>query len=953
MKLILRRMWLIFLVLGILGLTLTPPAFAAVGEYQSCTTDTNCTIGEFLYDDNYVPIINAQCTLTVRYPNGDIFINSSTMPPSADGWYSLSVGTSGQPLGLYRGQICCTSGTDYLCLDKGFTINQNTAESVWNYNNRTISSLGVGVSEIWSYTDRSLTNFGSLIGDIWNHSTKTLTSSTLDNGGTLATTDTVNSVGSSLAVLSAQVSTVQTAVVTLDSKIDSLQSSVNSIQSDTTNILNKWSTYSVTDILNYVDTLETQLGNNTQTCSDDTTFGQIQCLIDKWGASSASTIYTAANNAYTTANSLRSELNFNGKSTTAYDEIIAIKAYVDTIENSIGSASDTSSTASIFGRVKEIKEAVDAIDNSTLDLSDLLAKWGSYTATDIYDKVATLSTQVASLNSVSNTDIITNNNVTQNFNQSADLSDLKNQVLAMRALLDVNRTMLESLVNKPIIKTWLEEGSIIFKHLITNPSKFFSQDASFVYYFPAEVKQNHIIKKSDSLEIKYDPAKSAYYATGDFKLKPNETLIVEVEVEDIWTIPDEKINSLRKQADELFVPLKGTSYFAQGTTLHSDILSALDKIVAIQKKSLLPEDKINAYQETKIQLDSISRQMDSLKNIVSSAGSIGTLSGFIGGVQTLGVWGIIVVIVAGFVFLAIYIKSLNSGHKKQPPQITSPSSETSIPKASPPIRDSFINSKPKKDYRKIALAAVFGLSIGVSSALSYNLIKSQFHDATSNPTVLSAITTSAPETNLEPTLAPEQEVITPTIIPTIIPSIIPTATPTATIASKTETTLAIGQSASGGKKVIVTPSINSSVNLRSGPDHNSALITTIPSGEELTVIGEKNNDLGEKWLNVIYNEFTGWILAGLTQTVQNSTSISSTPTPSPSAPSAKINILVPAHDIVYLYSKPSFNASITTKISETQPADILVETKLWAKVILLKGSVEGWISQDFIEKHLP
>ena len=65
-------------------------------------------------------------------------------------------------------------------------------------------------------------------------------------------------------------------------------------------------------------------------------------------------------------------------------------------------------------------------------------------------------------------------------------------------------SMLETLVNKPIIKTWLEEGSIIFKNLITNPSKFFDQEVPFVYYFPPEVNQNNIIKKSDSLEIKYD-----------------------------------------------------------------------------------------------------------------------------------------------------------------------------------------------------------------------------------------------------------------------------------------------------------------------------------------------------------------------------------------------------------------------------------------------------------------
>lgn len=856
------------------------PRLALASQYQQCPANSACTIGEFLYDDNYLPIaVGTTCTLTTRLPNGDLLINAENMPGTADGWYSYSVGTSGLSNGLYRGQMCCLTGTENICLDKTFEISA------------TLSTL---VSDIWASPNRSLSDFGNLITNIWSHPTRQLTTSTLENGTSLATTDSLASIGTSLA--------------TIESKIDSLQISVNSIQSDTTNILSKWSTYSVTDILNYVDSLETQLGNNTQTCSDDTTFGQIQCLIDKWGTDSASTIYTAANNAYTTATSLRSELNFNGKSTTAYDEIIAIKAYVDTIEGSIGSTADTSATASIFGRIKQVKEAVDAIDNSTLDLNDLLAKWGTYSATDIYDQVAALSTQVAAINTVSNVDNITNNNITQN----VDLGDLRNQILAMRALLEVNRLQLEKIDNKPIIKTWLENGSIIFKTLITNPSASVSQDVPFVYYLPPEVKETDIIKKSDNLTIKYDTSKSALSATGDFKLKPRETLILEIEVEDIWSISEEKINSLRRQATELFTPLKKTSYFAQGTTLHSDIQASLDRIVEIQKPSKLPEEKIKDYREAQIELESVNKKMDSLKEIVSSAGSIGTLSGFIGGVQTFGVWGIIVVLVAGFVFLALYIKSLNSSPKRQP---------RATENSRPPI------TGRKHNFGLYSLIFISTLSSALVSSLAFNYyLNHHFNqNQSSSPAVLSAVATPSP--NPTPTSLPELIVEAETPVPTEIP---PTPSP------------AVIQSTSI-KKVVVTPSINSYVNLRSTPDRNSSLVTKILSGQELTVMAEKYNDLGERWLSVSSNQFTGWILAELTQAIQ-----------SPSvAPSAKINIMVPSHDTVYLYSRPSFNASITHKITEDQSADILVETKRWAKVILSRVNIEGWVSQDFIQKSTP
>lgn len=861
-------------------------------QYQQCATDSTCTIGEFLYDDNYSPIsIGTSCSYTSRNPNGDLLVNSQNMVGTADGWYSYAVGTSGFSDGIYRGQMCCNTSGENICLDKTFEIST------------TPSSL---VNDIWASPNRALTTFGNLINDVWGHP------SSIGNSNTL------NSIGSSLTVLSAQISSVDTKIVTIDSKVDSLASAVSSIQSDTTNILNKWSTFSVSDIINYIDTLETQLGTNTQTCADNSVFGHIQCLSDKWGSQSASTLYTAANNAYTTSVALRSELNFAGKSTTAYDEIITLKSYVDSLETSVGSSSDTSSTSSIFGRIKQVKEAIDTIDNNTTQLNDLLAKWGSYTATDIYDKVKNLSSEIANIDIVTNGNSYTTNNITQTTN----LTELQNQVLSMRAILNVNRTLLEKLDNKPIIKSWLENGSIIFKSLITNPSSIVSQDVPFTYFLPPEVKQENIIKKSDNLEIKYDPVKGVLYATADFKLKPKETIIVEIEVKDIWSVSQEKIDSLRRQATELSTPLKNTAYFAQGITLQSDINASLDRIIEIQKPSKLPEDKIKDYRTAQIELESVNKKMDSLKEIVTQSGSIGTLSGFIGGVQTVGVWGIIAVLIAGFVLLAIYIKSVSVKNKP-----------------SPFINDNEGNPTPvrnrKKDHRPLIIAAVTGISFGLSSSFVYFKMNIQATTSIQKPMVLSATVTSIPTPI--PTIDNNQLEIQDETIPTIEPTPITeiTATPTPvikpTISSKS-------------RSIIIVPSLNSYVNVRATPNRTGTLLTQVLSGKEYAVIEEKTNDVGETWIKISHKDITGWILGELTQEVSKSNL--------PNTPSAKITITVPNRDTIFLYSRPSFNAPITYKITQNQSAEILLETKKWVKVVLSRINIEGWISQDFIEKNI-
>lgn len=892
-------------------------------QYQQCLSTTNCTIGEFIYDDNYQKISTATCSLTAHSPSGDVLLNAVNMSADSNSWYSYSVGTSGLSNGTYPSQMCCSVDGDNMCLDKTFEIGSGANASL--------------VADIWSYPSRSLSSFTNLITGIWSHSNKTLTSANLDNGSSLATTTSIQN-------LSTQISQVQTSIETVDTKVTSLQTQVNNLQSDINSITTKWGSYSVSDIIGYIDTLETQLGNNTQTCSDNTVFGHTQCLVDKWGSESASTIYNAANGAYSTVTALRSELAFNGKSTTAYDDIQAIKAYVDTIETSIGSTSDTSSSSSIFGRIKQVKEAVDNIDNSTLDLNDLLAKWNDLEADDIYDKVVEISTQVSSLNTVTNVENITNNNITQ----TTDLTDIKNQILAMRAILDVNKIQLEQLNNKPIVKNWLEEGSVIFKTLITNPSKITSQKVSYSLNLPSEVKENHIIKKSSGIEIKYDSNQGFYYGSGEFELKPKETIILEIEVEDIWQISDEKINSLKKQAEELYQPLKKTSFFAQGSTLYSSILASLDEIVEIQKRAVTPDDKIKNFKDASIKLDSVNRQLDDLKSLVTQSGSFGNLSGFIGGVQTFAVWGIVIVLVAGFVFLAIYMKSLSNS--KRPIRI---STSQCPPQPNPTTPTTASTSKPQKKRRLYHYLLIFSFifSSAGSTAVAFYILKDRFQN-NSSPQVLSATDQITPTPkNSEPveSTTPTEEELEPIVEPesTLVPTETPAVSPKPTVSAETTTISQIIPINSTQKKVIVMPSINSYANIRSLPDRNSTLVTKVVSGQELIALGEKYNDLGEKWINVSISNNTGWILGEIVQYVQSSSS----PT-TPTNPS-KVDIIVPDRDTIYLYSRPSFNSSINYKLTQSQSADVLVETKRWVKVILSRINVEGWISQDFITKKTP
>jgi hypothetical protein len=282
----------------------------------------------------------------------------------------------------------------------------------------------------------------------------------------------------------------------------------------------------------------------------------------------------------------------------------------------------------------------------------VLDKWGTLSASDIYDKVKDLSSQISAINTVANVSSI----LTINQSSANDLQTMKDQILAMKALINTNVALLEKTTVKPIITTWLEDGSIIFKTMITNPATT-QQTVPLKFYLPKEADKKNIIKIDPGLDVVYDSDQGAFYISGEFDLKPDETKIISVEVEDVWKIADSQIASLKMQSEDLSAPLKNTAYFAQGVTLKSDILVQLENIDRTQKEAITPDSRIKAYRDNLNQLAAIQSEINDLKELVTSASSGNSLMGFIGGSQAVSLWGVVVVLIVGIVFLTIYMRT--------------------------------------------------------------------------------------------------------------------------------------------------------------------------------------------------------------------------------------------------------------------------------------------------------
>ena len=452
--------------------------------------------------------------------------------------------------------------------------------------------------------------------------------------------------------LSGQVAGVQSSVDSISTKIDSMQITVDTLNTKINSILDKWGSYSIADVLNNVGGISSVLGSETDTCAEsESIYGSIACIRDKWGTRTADSLYTTADNALTTISSLRTELNYNGKSTTAYADVQSLKSNVLSLQSMIGNSDDVATTETIFGRIKKVQSVVEVLDGTGIAADGVIDKWGSLSAADIYDKVKNLSSEISAVNTVTNVSSI----LTLNQASSTDMVALKNQLLSIKALVEINKDLAEKVVDRPIVKTWLEEGSIIFKTMVSNPSTK-RQNAAVKFYLPKEAKEKDIMKVDNGISVNYDSEKESLYVTGDFSLAAKETKIISIEITDIWNIAETEITSLKTQSEELTKALENTSYHAQGITLKSDILILLENISRTQKEAITPEAKIQTYRDNISKLNIVKTEVKELKTIVSNLSSNNTMTGFIGGAQTFSLWGMALVIVVSVVALTIYFR---------------------------------------------------------------------------------------------------------------------------------------------------------------------------------------------------------------------------------------------------------------------------------------------------------
>lgn len=635
--------------------------------FQQCFPSTTCTIGEFLYDDEYQPQTGAVCTLTVKYPDGGDWLEASASA-TTDAWYyyDAAIGTTE---GRYPANLCCSINDDYLCLDKSFEVaapaetSNLTAADVWSYSSRSLTGFGSLVTDIWNHSTRSLTSFGDLIANIWSSSTTSTTS------------------GPAQQIASIETEQQQQRVL-LEKLVNAPIVSLSLEEGQTLPDLNS----KLEQSERHAAALQELISQARQTLiaeTDNQALTKLMALFDRPAALSALTA------AWQGPAFSRLELDF----TAVRSALLSANARPAGLTGVMAKILELGDTLdAVDGYLAQVRARAETLAAEEQKLAALLENWSGQGEAVLAKNVSAGRRRVLALNQFpAGDDLI-------------ESAKLKNVVFNLQALLALNRQLLAVKPGEPVRALWLTEGSVIFRGVITNPSKIISQTVPLKFYLPRELKTEDILSLDPSLTANYDTAEEALYVTGSYTLKPEEVRLIAVEVEDIWQLTAEELELLRKQAAELARPLEKTSFFAQGTVLKTEIEMSLGKILMNQQKAVSPENRIRAYREAKLELNGINANLAKLQDLASQAANTGSVFGFVGGVQAVAVWGILLIVIASFVFLTIYMRQL---------------------KLRPAVKPAKIKAEPAPDISRQGVNPLFLPAVAVVTAI-VTVIISQF-----------------------------------------------------------------------------------------------------------------------------------------------------------------------------------------------------------------------------------
>jgi len=275
----------------------------------------------------------------------------------------------------------------------------------------------------------------------------------------------------------------------------------------------------------------------------------------------------------------------------------------------------------LAGVKDQIQSLKGVIDDLPTKLTDAMRKEGGMT--DVKTAVHDISDQLAKLAGTEGYDF--SKIMSKALSENPSIKEIRQKSDVLATGVDVvQKTLVAKLggSDDPIVDVSYTSGSVVVRVVAVNPSETKTQEVPVKVYLPKEVTPGDVMDKGD-LEFGFDEVKSIYFVYKDkVALAPKETRVFDVELKDIWFVPDETLKALRAQSDHVIERLKETPYFEQAKPIVDVINGRLDNIATSQAdESLNKELHIGLYRSNLIVIEKIKEDLARLEKMLVAVGA--------------------------------------------------------------------------------------------------------------------------------------------------------------------------------------------------------------------------------------------------------------------------------------------------------------------------------------------
>jgi hypothetical protein len=200
------------------------------------------------------------------------------------------------------------------------------------------------------------------------------------------------------------------------------------------------------------------------------------------------------------------------------------------------------------------------------------------------------------------------------------------------------------------------EASVVLKVAVVNPSPDMEKEVELNVPLPEEVGPDDILSLGD-LELDFDNQKNVYYVHKKFTLSPKGSIVREVEINDIWQVDKQELESIRAEAEKLWDVAKNSEYAPQASFLRNAIDSKLNQIIQLQEATTVtPQEHISNYRKN---LERLQEVRADLENLASVAGRVKPISGKV-------IWRLIIMVIGFLAIIAVIFMFVWNRYLKSP-----------------------------------------------------------------------------------------------------------------------------------------------------------------------------------------------------------------------------------------------------------------------------------------------